>query len=718
MPAQQPVEFKSPLKGVIKNAAYADLNPEFAADALNVVPQDKNGRYRVNQRTGTKKVLTLATASVTALMQTTTPLDPSTLPLTVTQVNDSFPEANGTTLKSTGRYTTSDLSTNPNTVLSTAFNATANITIQSNKVTYALANMAAAQYAQALTLGKVYSVKATFVSATPNASKGFYVFFRRDDANGGGSLRASLLTSAGPLMQFAIEKNDGSGGVASTATVASTLSAGTPFTLEIRVAGNVLTIYLDGVSKLSTTSSIGSAYTGVGFMFPAGDNVTNFTVQTADPRAVYRQNNLVAVANGNIYEGDLSSCPPVTGGSGVLDGTVLPGVAYSQGFAYFVDGTSIVKVNLATKATVAYAATAGTAPVGCTLATVYRDRLILAAPLATPQNFYCSRVGTHTDWDYSQTDPAAAFAGNASTAGHIGEPIAALMPFTDDVMLIGGDHNLWAVRGDPADQGSIDLISDAIGMMGPNAWTKAPDGTVYFLGTGGLFKMSPFGGLPTNVSSSKWNEFFRTIDRTRNYCSLAWDRNNHNLYIFITPALTGTATHLLYDEQTQGFWPLQFPNNQGPISAIVWDGDLPGDRVILMGGRTGLIQKLDATATDDDGTAINSFIYVGPYAVSDVTEATLQWMDVILAEPVSPFLSTDFNAVVSLQAGQTVEKAVNSPLRTASRTYTSARRQTRWLGRLRGNVFFLKIANSVIGKTWGLEKAIGMFMGGGLVRRK
>lgn len=715
--AQQPFEFKSPLKGVIKNAAYSDLAPDFAVDAMNVVPQDKNGRYRINQRTGTLRAVSLAAAAITGMMQTTTPLDPSTLPLTVTQVNDSFPEANGTLVKNTGRYITSDSSNNVNTLLSSVFNAASNITINSNQVGYSGGNEAACQYTSPITLGKVYSVKATFAEPGPISGKAWYVFFRRDDASGGSSLRVSMTTS-GSNTTFAIEKNDGSGFLATT-TVATIVTAGTPFTLEARVAGNTLNVYLNGVSQgVTATSSIGATHTGVGFSFPPTTKVTNFSVLTADPKAVYRRNNLVAACNGNIYIGDPTSMLLASNGAGVVDGTVTPGIAYADGFAYFVDGTNIVKLDLPNKSVVAYTATAGSAPVGCTIACVYRDRLILAAPQATPQNFFCSRVGVATDWDYSQVDPAAAFAGNASTAGHIGEPITALMPFNDDTLLIGGDHNLWILRGDPMDGGSIDLVSDAIGMMGPNAWTKSPDGTVYFLGTGGLFKMAPFGGLPTNISSAKWNEFFRTIDRTKNYCTLTWDRNQHNLYVFITPILSGTATHLLYDDNTQGFWPLQFPANHGPLCSLVYDGDVPGDRVILLGGRTGFIQKLDPSATDDDGVAISSFIYVGPFAVSDVTEATMQWMDVILAEPVSPFVDANFNVTVSVQAGQSVEKAINLPLRTVNKTYTSSRRQSRWLNRVRGNVFFVKLSNAVQGKTWGLEKVVAMFLGGGLLRRR
>ena len=68
-----------------------------------------------------------------------------------------------------------------------------------------------------------------------------------------------------------------------------------------------------------------------------------------------------------------------------------------------------------------------------------------------------SRSGDATDWDYSAEDPLAAVALNASSsAGRIGDAVHALIPWRDDVMLIGTEHGLFAMSGDPAAGGSID----------------------------------------------------------------------------------------------------------------------------------------------------------------------------------------------------------------------------------------------------------------------
>ncbi len=729
MPAPQlPVEFKSPLKGVIKNLSYSDLTPDLAVDALNVLPNDRAGRGRVAQRNGTSKLQASPIGSsfpVRAMTQLALSVDPLTIGANILAYEDKFAYTNGNLLNTTPWLVY-------NSEITVGANTWAKINNPPGEVgtlLHAEPDLHGATYAiptASLSLGTLYKVKVDFIVSRVPTNTSYSLLFRIDPTNPNTGIKfaMSVVGSTGAV-SYALASVGGGTTYASTTT--GTVVEQQKITLELRVVGNAITCWRDGTQVLSATTSDQSTGTRVGFEVQdndgAGNTVVAPNIRVQDFRVyignggVFRQTSLIAIAGGNVYQGDNTALALVGSGTGVVNPNLTPGVTGGQGFVYIVDGTSILKVDVANTTMATYTATAGSAPTGCRLAAIYRDRLILAAPATTPQNFFCSRVGTHTDWDYSQTDPAAAFAGNASTAGHIGEPIISLMPFTDDVMLIGGDHNLWAMRGDPADGGSIDMVSDAIGVLGPYAWTKTPDGSVYFLGTGGLFKMSPTATGLTNVSSGKMNEFFRSIDRQNNYVSLVYDRDNHYLYVFITPTAGGAATHLLFDERGGGFWPLSFPAAHGPVSAIVYDGSASTDRTILMGGATGLIQKLD-NSTSDDGTAISSYLYIGPYGVSDITEATLQWADVILSEPAGGFASSDFNVTVAIQAGQTVEKAVNSPRVTVSKTFTSARRQTRWLQRVRGQAFFVKLSNSVLNKTWGLEKIIGMFLGGGIVRRK
>lgn len=732
--ANKPVEWKTPIKGILKDAAFADIPIDGAIDGLNVLPFDRQGRMRANQRAGTSKMyatqLGSGSQNVASLTQTTIALDPATVTADQLNFNEPFTYANGNLGTLNANWFCSNAASNSIKAVYNAASNVAAVVIISNQADKGL-QRCGARYTGAITLGSAFVLKLTIRAETGTLNPNYYLAARLGAVAGSAGTNALTLTfqastSSGPGT-ISIASNDVT--ISSVYTIPTNTSAllnTSEHILELRANGDSFQGYVDGILYVTATTSAGSSQTQVGFAWiDAAGTVTNapvdnFQVYTATSVATLRQTNLVACSGGNVYEGNSTgtSIAVAVGGTAILKADVIPSVAVSTGKAYIVDGFTIKQLNLLTQSMETYAATAGTAPTLCTLAAVYRGRLVLAAPRDNMQNFFFTRVGTLTDWDYSQTDSAAAFAGNASTAGRIGEPIISLMPFSDDVLLIGGDHNLWAMRGDPADGGSIDMVSDAIGMLGSNAWTKSPDGTVYFVGTGGFFRMSPSGSAPENLSNGKWADFFRQINRGSSYVQMAWDRDREGAYIFVTPVVSGTTTHIWYDSKTGSFWPIQFPASHGPISAIVFDGDGPSDRAILMGGRTGYIQKLTQTDKSDDGTAISSYLVFAPYLSSNVTESLWEWADVILGEPQTGFVAGDYNAKLEIFSGSTVEQAYSSPRLTRTKTFTAPRRQFRWLNRSRGNAFIVKVSNSVLNKTWNLERIVAMVMDGGLVRRR
>jgi hypothetical protein len=728
-------EIMSPVKGVNKNLAWADRTPEWAIDALNVLPYDLEGRQRLTQRSGTSGLYAAApgTGDVQFLGQTTTPVtgavggfdnilfQPAVTP-------QRFANAQRMDASPPGLFWLTSADNAFDAALLTTPDATVDVHIDAggarnfvNGFSDAPHSQVVAHYAGTMNTAGPYAVQAAWT----NVNQAAYSFFLRlnPSASAGNKYVAISIVWVASNQVVLVAQHD-LGSIWSTVITQTT--SGTK-TLRAEVNGNHFKLYLNGVLQLEFDSAAGAGNSGVGVvmsgyhpdanpLYTTNDRLIQFVVDSATV-ATGRKNNLILVTGGNILQGTLASAATVTNGTSALSSTGKPQGTASTGKMYFVDGSATLALDVATATASNLVASAGSIPAGCKLAAMYRDRLVLAAPAATPQNFFCSRVGTHTDFDYSQTDPAAAFAGNASVAGRIGDPITALIPATEDIMLIGGDHTLHAMRGDPADGGSIDLISDTVGVLGPNAWTKAPDGTIFFVGTGGLYQMAP-GGSPTDLTAGVWGEFFRTIDRTTNWITLAYDRDRHGLYVFVTPATAGTATHLWWDARSGGLWPIQFPNDTGPISALVYDGDGPADRVTLLGGRDGDVRKMALTDGGDGATAINSYALIGPYKTSDIQERTIQWMDLILGEPASFHTVSDWKVRVEMRAASTVEKAVNSPDHTAVRTITGkARRQTRWQTRLRGNAFVLKLSNSDVDRTWAFERLSALFLPSGTVRR-
>lgn len=107
-------------------------------------------------------------------------------------------------------------------------------------------------------------------------------------------------------------------------------------------------------------------------------------------------------------------------------------------------------------------ATAGQVPTGCPLVCRYLDRIVLAGAEIAPHVWYMSRQGNPNDWDYSQTDSQRAVAGTSSEAGVPGDPLTALVPHSDDYLVMGCRNSLWRMRGDPAYGGSL------------GAWVNSP----------------------------------------------------------------------------------------------------------------------------------------------------------------------------------------------------------------------------------------------------
>jgi len=97
--AQKPIEFKTPVKGVIKDLAFSDIKPDVALDALNVMPFDRQGRMRANQRAG---YIQVSTQPSLAVALRTSPLyadnhrsGPSTVTADQLNFNEPFTYANG-----------------------------------------------------------------------------------------------------------------------------------------------------------------------------------------------------------------------------------------------------------------------------------------------------------------------------------------------------------------------------------------------------------------------------------------------------------------------------------------------------------------------------------------------------------------------------------------------------------------------------------------------
>lgn len=425
-----------------------------------------------------------------------------------------------------------------------------------------------------------------------------------------------------------------------------------------------------------------------------------FLVETAS--AATYNSPLVVTSGGYYFVGQPFNAISMAYGQStgpVLSSTVPVSLAFLNLTVFGVAGSTITQLFMSTNTVTPYSTSTGIAPSTCFLACNWRGRLCLAGDFQNPQNFYMARVGNPYDWNYAALDPAAAVAGNLSNAGQIGEPIMALMPYTDDIMLMGCINSLWMLSGDPADGGTIVRVSDQMGILGPYAWTVDPQGYIYFLARGGLYRVQPVWELyrpPELLSGNNYDQFFTSLTQTENYFSLVWDIDHKYLHIFVTPtSSTQTGTHLIYDTRNQGLWPQQYPTSAGPTAAGKYTANTTaGGSMVILGGWDGYLRQWTPSTLADDGSTISSHITFGPFQAGPdaniLTGATLDFGEIYSTDTIS-----QWNASTIFMTGATAyDVTQGTPRLSTTLPITLDRRQKNFRQRLRGGWHSMQIANN------------------------
>ena len=309
--------------------------------------------------------------------------------------------------------------------------------------------------------------------------------------------------------------------------------------------------------------------------------------------------------------------------------------------------------------------TAGTYPAGCRFICRYRDRIVLAGDPVNPHLWYMSRQGNAQDFDYgaAATDVQRAVAGQNSDAGTVGDSITALIPHSDDFLIVGGESSLWVIRGDPAYGGQIDALSRTVGVVGPDAWATAPDGSTWFVAPDGVYAVPPGAqGFPQAVSQGRLPQEFKQFGDREIRC--VWDTVADGLRIFIGKEQGGP--HWLVKGGT--FWPLSLPEAARPFSVLAQASSSRFDGPVLMGGQDGAVRRFADKAVTDDGTAFTASVDIGPIRLTPTERngGAVQEAMVVLA-------STGGGATAAILVGDTAEEArlfVSWPVNAAdTRTY-------------------------------------------------
>ncbi len=276
-------------------------------------------------------------------------------------------------------------------------------------------------------------------------------------------------------------------------------------------------------------------------------------------------------------------------------------------------------------------ASAGSVPEGQPLVTLYRDRLFLAGE---NHLWYASRQSDPTDWHFGADmgDTGRAVAGHISEAGSIGEIVQAMIPVKDAALIFASRHDLWLLRGDPA-EGTMVRLTEGIGILSPTAWAMAPDGMIAFLSSDGVYLMGAGSTeAPTRFSADRLPEELRNIDPEGETIVMAYDVRDRGFHLFLTPE-TGSGQHWWLDIENRAVWPVKLPDGMQPVAVARVQGTSELSDCV-MGCRDGILRKFDDDSEDDDGTEIRSHVLIGPVRLptDDLSDSVLNEIHGMLAD--------------------------------------------------------------------------------------
>lgn len=439
-----------------------------------------------------------------------------------------------------------------------------------------------------------------------------------------------------------------------------------------------------------------AAVVGTGFTPPGG--------QTVQPSQSGRIVTLVAVSQGDVYTtipGGTAWVAAInsTGETPPLNITGLMDSSACNQLLFFADGINNVYYTPADNTLRTWVATAGLLPADADnnkprLICTWRGRIVLAGLIKDPQNWFMSAVSDPFNFDYApeSPSPADAVAGSNAPQGLIGDVVTALIPYSDDILVMGGDSSIHEFRGDPMAGGQIALVTDAVGVAWGRAWCQGPLGEIYFLSNRtGAYRYMP-GQKPERITGAVEN-LLQTINTGTHGVRLLWSDRFQGVHLFVTPlAAPAATTHYYFEPKTGAWWQDRFGDpDMDPLCCCVFDGNEPDDRLALVGSWDGYVRIVNPDATDDDGEAIESEVWIGPLLTNYYDDVFVQELQGVLA-------AGSGTVGWAVHIGRTAEEALAS---TAVKTGTWAelRNLTRSVNRA-AHALYIKLTSS---SPWALE---------------
>lgn len=385
---------------------------------------------------------------------------------------------------------------------------------------------------------------------------------------------------------------------------------------------------------------------------------TRVVSRTPSGRVSTRASRLVVVAGGRVVTFDDTSpfIVPVDESGSIYESASIFG-AYAFGEMFIVDGKNIRVLDIAANRLEPFLAEKGEGPdPGSQLVCVWQNRLVFARWPTEPHNYKMSARDDYRDFDESPADGSErrSVSGNSTTfEGKFPEPINALVPLNDQILLFGCEGAIYRLIGNPAGGGGIYAMSREIGMAFGKSWCRDARGVLYFMSDrGGLYMMGPqadsvpFGG-PTPLGLGAIHDELQEIDFKQYRTQLEWSEELGGILVFLIPLdimdMVSKPIGYFVQRKVEGetplsWWKFQFGARSHQVSSVwMGAGDTPEERVVMLGCRDGHVRAMDPESETDDGHPIHGHFVVGPIPGTEASmEFALRRLQLALAEEGGP----------------------------------------------------------------------------------
>lgn len=411
------------------------------------------------------------------------------------------------------------------------------------------------------------------------------------------------------------------------------------------------------------------------------------------------------VSNGVVkkLDGGTLSIPTNNSGGDLSTGTFDVRSVVAFGDAFYVDGAAAKYYKASTGTIEDWEAdiSAGSFPKSGSnyprLIALWRGRALLSGIEDEPFNVFMSKATDPFDFEYgaSPRTETMAVALNLEEAGAQPDIVTAMIPWTDEILVLGCEHTINILRGDPAAGGQRDVLSEGTGIVWGDAWAIDDEETIYFFGNNGVYRLA-WGTRPTSLTDGRLDAVMNAVDHSTHVVRLAWDFFYKGLHVFVTPSTSASTLHYYWDRRTDSWWIDQYPDDHGPTAVAAVNGDAPSDRALLLGGFDGYVRQQAPSSFTDDGTAIESYVIYPPVRITGNSN------DILGVRLMMALAELTTNLDWEVRVGNSPEEAFNAGAR-ESGTFTSGGRRNDIRHRVRGNSLCLKVGNSTSAKTWGIE---------------